>query len=62
MKQQKPPLTKVELIEPMYARLVNELPEGRNGSTRSSSTATAASLECDANGDEQLNAYPKPNH
>jgi bifunctional non-homologous end joining protein LigD len=29
MKQQKPPLTKVKFIEPMYARLVNELSEGK---------------------------------
>jgi hypothetical protein len=30
MKQQKPPLTKLKFIKPMYARLVNELP-GRPG-------------------------------
>jgi ATP-dependent DNA ligase len=28
MKPQTPPLTKLNFIEPMYARLVNELPEG----------------------------------
>jgi hypothetical protein len=30
MKPQRPPLTKLNFIEPMYARLVNELPEGRD--------------------------------
>lgn len=29
MKPQGPPLTKLKFIEPMYARLVNELPEGK---------------------------------
>jgi ATP-dependent DNA ligase len=29
MKPQKAPLTKVKFIEPMYARLVSELPEGK---------------------------------
>jgi hypothetical protein len=41
--RQGPSLTKPKFIEPMYARLVNELPEGRDGSTRSSSMATAVS-------------------
>jgi ATP-dependent DNA ligase len=31
MKPQRPPLTKVKFIEPMCAKLVNELPEERNG-------------------------------
>jgi ATP-dependent DNA ligase len=29
MKPQGPPITKLKFIEPMYARLVNELPEGK---------------------------------
>jgi ATP-dependent DNA ligase len=29
MKPQDPPVTKLKFIEPMYARLVNELPEGQ---------------------------------
>src|SRR5262245_58360439 len=29
MKSRRPPLTKIKFIEPMYARLVNELPEGK---------------------------------
>jgi hypothetical protein len=29
MKPQAPPLTKLKFIEPMYARLVNELPQGQ---------------------------------
>jgi ATP-dependent DNA ligase len=29
MKPQSPPLAKLKFIEPMYARLVNELPEGK---------------------------------
>ena len=28
MEPQRPPLTKLKFIEPMYARLVKELPEG----------------------------------
>jgi bifunctional non-homologous end joining protein LigD len=30
MKPQRPPPTKLNFIEPMYARLVNELPEGKD--------------------------------
>jgi hypothetical protein len=38
------PSAQIRFVEPMYARLVNELPEARSGYTRSSSTAIAASL------------------
>jgi hypothetical protein len=39
MKPQRPPLTRLKFIEPMYARLVNELPEGEEWPTKLSSVA-----------------------
>jgi hypothetical protein len=44
MTPQRPHLTKVQFIEPMYARLVNELPERKEWLYESSSTATVVLL------------------